>query len=461
MNEHDFSQTSERELEAWRRRVALVETLLDERIDESERRNARWAYQREQGVGERTIRNYLKRYREGGPLALLRRPGGPKGPSPRIHDEALRERLLALIEELPRRTVPQLRRIISREPEYRQAIEAVSDRTIYRFLSEQGLNQKQRAAKATDGGRRSFHQFQASASMELVQGDARDGIWLPDGDTGKVRKTYLFAWVDDYSRRILSARYFFDEKLPCMEQTFKTMVLRWGIPKKCYLDNGKVYTSAQFAFVLAQLHIAKIHHRPYQSWCKGKIEAIMKTFKMEFQSEAARAGFLTLEELNSALWAWIEVEYHRRNHSTTGEAPADRFASGLPSDHRRVTDLAWFEALFLQREERKVSKYGAVKLEGNSYHTNASAGSSVQIRYDPFDLRRVWRFEDGRSVETLEPQKLNHQIAPQIPEEQRRSKPEISEAAGAYFSALRERHARMQAESRRPKYDRLTGEQQA
>jgi hypothetical protein len=126
-----------------------------------------------------------------------------------------------------------------------------------------------------------------------------------------------------------------------------------------------------------------------------------------------------------------------------------------------VTDLAWFEALFLQREERKVSKYGAVKLEGNSYHTNASAGSSVQIRYDPFDLRRVWRFEDGRSVETLEPQKLNHQIAPQIPEEQRRSKPEISEAAGAYFSALRERHARMQAESRRPKYDRLTGEQQA
>jgi len=437
-----------------------VETLVDEQIDESERRNARWAYQREQEVGERTVRNYLKRYREGGPLALLRRHGGPKGPSPRIHDEALRTRILALIEESPRRTVPQLRRIISREAEYRQAIDAVSDRTIYRFLSEHGLNQKQRAVKATDGRRGSFHQFQASASMELVQGDARDGIWLPDGDSGKVRKTYLFAWVDDYSRRILSARYFFNEKLPCMEHTFKTMVLRWGIPKKCYLDNGRVYTSAQFAFVLAELSIAKIHHRPYQSWCKGKIESIMKTIKTEFQSEAARAGFLTLEELNSALWAWIEVEYHRRNHSTTGEAPADRFTSGLPSDHRRLTDLAWFEALFLQREERKVSKYGTVKLEGNSYRTTAAAGSSVQIRYDPFDLRKAWRFEDGRSVETLQPQTLNHQIALQIPEEQRRSRPEISQAAGAYFSALRERHARLQAEAKRPKYDKLAGEQQ-
>jgi Fic family protein len=89
MDEHDRSQISERELEAWRRRVALVETLLDERIDEQERRSARWSYQREQGVGERTVRNYLKRYREGGPLALLSRHGGAKTPCLRIHDQAL------------------------------------------------------------------------------------------------------------------------------------------------------------------------------------------------------------------------------------------------------------------------------------------------------------------------------------------------------------------------------------
>ena len=227
------------------------------------------------------------------------------------------------------------------------------------------------------------------------------------------------------------------------------------------LDNGKVYTSAQFAFVLAELAIAKIHHRPYQSWCKGKIEAIMKTLKSEFQSEAALAGFRTLEELNSALWAWIDVEYHRRNHSTTGEPPAARFAAGLPADHRRIEDLAWFEALFLQRDQRKVSKYGTVKLEGNTYRSGASAGSSIEIRYDPFDLRKVWRFEERRCVETLTPHRLNRQIALQIPEEQRRSKPEVSQAAGAYFTALRERHARLRAEARRPKYDRLAGEQEA
>jgi len=155
------------------------------------------------------------------------------------------------------------------------------------------------------------------------------------------------------------------------------------------------------------------------------------------------------------------VEYHRRNHSTTGQPPADRFASGLAGDHRRVEDLAWFEALFLQRGERKVGKYGTVKLEGNTYRTAASAGSSVQIRYDPFDLRKVWRFEDGRSVEALSPQKLTNEIALEIPQEQRRTAPEVSQAAGAYFSALRERHARLQAEANRLKYDKLAGEQEA
>jgi transposase InsO family protein len=464
VDEIDWMQISEEELEAWRRRLALVETLIDESIDESERRETRWAYQREHEVGERTIRNYLKRYREQGPGGLLHHRRGQQPRSVRIHDEALRKRILSLIEERPRRTVPQLRRLLTRDSDYKQAINAVSDRTVYRFLSEQGLSQKQRAAKASDGGRRSFHQFQASASMELVQGDARDGIWLPDpeDETGKTRKTYLFAWVDDFSRRILSARYFWDERLPRMEQTFKTMILRWGIPEKVYLDNGRVYVAAQFTFVLSQLAIKKIHHRPYQAWCKGKVEAVMKTLKTEFQAEAQRAGFQTLEELNTALWAWIDVEYNRRNHSSTGQPPAQRFTGGLPKDHRRIEDLAWFEALFLLRDHRTVSKYGVVKLESNRYRTQAPAGSVVEIRYDPFDLRTVWRFEDGHCVETLAPQKIVNASLPNIAEERSAKPTQVSASASAYFATLRQRQSQLRAEADTPQYNKLKkGEQRS
>ena len=60
--------------------------------------------------------------------------------------------------------------------------------------------------------------FKLARPLDLVQGDGRDGIWLDTKD-GK-RKTYLFVWIDDYSRKLLSGRYFFDEKLPRMEDTF-------------------------------------------------------------------------------------------------------------------------------------------------------------------------------------------------------------------------------------------------
>ena len=271
MNDTDWTHLEERHLESWQQRMELVETLLDERIHETERAEIRRSYIRQHGISEHTIRNYLRRYGDHGADGLVFHHSRRQTRSPRIHDVARRHKILALIEEHPRRTVPQLRRILTKDPDYAEMISIVSDRSIYRFLAENGLTQKQRSAKAIDPARRSYRQFEAAASMELVQGDARDGIWLPDPDNPEMtRKTYLFGWVDDYSRKILSARYYWDEKLRRLEDSFKTMVLRWGIPKKAYLDNGSVYIARQFVFVLSRLAIRKIHHKPYQTWSKGR-----------------------------------------------------------------------------------------------------------------------------------------------------------------------------------------------
>lgn len=458
MNAMRWTELDEQHLESWQRRVELVETLLDERIHETERAEIRRSYIRRHGVSERTIRNYIRRYREHGAEGLLFHQSRRESRSPRIHEAGLRDKILALIEEHPRRTVPQLRRILTKDPDYTASIAAVSDRSIYRFLAERGLTQKQRAAKAIDPSRRSYRQFEATASMELVQGDARDGIWLPDPENPeKSRKTYLFGWVDDYSRKILSARYYWDEKLPRLEDSFKTMVLRWGIPKKAYLDNGNVYIARQFAFVLSRLGVRKIHHKPYQAWSKGKVEAIMKTLKTDFQSEAQRAGFRTLEELNSALWAWIDVEYNRRNHSTTGQPPNARFADALPTDHQRIENLEWFEALFLVPTTRTVHKYGLIKLEGNKYRTKTTHGTVIEVRYNPFDLSAVWRYEGDTCVETLTVHTLNNPVADRLPEERDVPAPEVSQASSRYFTELRERQARIRNAEATPRYSRLSG----
>jgi hypothetical protein len=232
MHENDWQGLSEAEFEKNTTIIELVESLADESLSPDERRQLRQEYRLRHSLSDRTIRNYIARYRRGGSQAFLI----PRvyTPSPRIHDRQLADAILALVKERPQRTVPKLRKLLAADAHVGQSIQKISDRSIYRFLLEHGLSQKARYALLCEDGRMSYHRFQAARPLDLVQGDARDGIWLDTKD-GK-KKTYLFLWVDDYSRKILSGKYYFDEKLPRMEDTFKRLVLRWGIPLKIYLD---------------------------------------------------------------------------------------------------------------------------------------------------------------------------------------------------------------------------------
>lgn len=452
----DWQEIPEIEFEAYQRRLALVETLTDDGIDVLTKREVRQDFCRFHDICERTIRGYVQKYRDGGAEALIfyRKKKNPI----RIKDEKLQKKITGLLEEIPTRTVPRLRRLISQDEELSPLILTISDRTIYRFLMENNLSQKQRYRMLRENGRKNYHQFQAPHSMNLVQGDARDGIWLTCPD-GQVRKTYLFGWVDDYSRKILSAKYYFDEKLPRMEDSFKDMILRWGIPEKVYLDNGSVYIAHQFAAVLGDLKIKKIHHKPYQAFCKGKVEAIMKTIKRDFQEEAQKAGFTTLDELNSALEAWIEMDYNKRKHSSTGETPSERFIDGLTETHRRVKDLRWFNNLFLIRETRTVTKYGRIKQSKNEYSVKSVPhGTVIEIRYDPFDLTKIYRFENQEFKETLLPSTLNNLRAENIPEEISKPKNKVSQDSVAYFEKLRKLHIKEQSLGPVPSYAELLGD---
>ena len=152
-----------------------------------------------------------------------------------------------------------------------------------------------------------------------------------------------------------------------MFDSLRYCLLRYGIPLRVYVDGGKVYVSRHFLAILVELLIKHVRHPPYQAYCKGKIEAANKIIKNQFQREAQVAGFRTIDELNSAFWAWMDLQYNPRVLAATGQSPDARFRAGLPPDQRRVTDLDSFNALFLWRERRTVSKYGRIKLHGNQY----------------------------------------------------------------------------------------------
>ena len=202
------------------------------------------------------------------------------------------------------------------------------------------------------------------------------------------------------------------------------------------------YLPRHLIAILVELHIKHIRHPPYQAYCKGKIEAANKIIKNQFQREAQVAGIRTLDELNSAFWAWMDLDYNTRILAATGQSPDARFGDGLPPDQRRITDLDSFNALFLWRQRRTVSKYGRIKLHGNQYPvTSVPYGTVVEVRFDPYDLAQLAIYDaSGVLIETTSAAKQVTAQVPNIPAESAAKPAQVSAAARAWFTRLREQH---------------------
>jgi len=417
---------------------SLLEPLLQPELSMQEMKKLRDEACMKLSITRRTLRRYLKKYRDSGLKNLLRKVRADAG-SVRQATDGIIAKLKELLLENPRRSLPRAFSMLVHDPEWTERVKGMSLSTLYHHVRKAGLIISDRK---TGPEEKIYHRFESDLPNRLWQGDARSGIWLPHPDIPESKKrTHLFAWVDDFSRKVVFARYYWDEKLPRMEDCFRNAVLRHGLPSKVYCDNGNVYISGQFTMLLDSLGVRKIHHPPYQAWCKGKIEAIMKTI-LSFQSDAGMTGIQTLDELNETFTAWLDIEYNSKIHSSTGETPEARYRNNIERvPPRRVTDLDQFNALFFFRDTRIVTKFGRISFDGNIYKIpNVKPGESVTVIYDPFDLREVAISLGTEFLGVFRASKLVSTQHEKIPESVLKPKSEVSRQAQRYFQSLREKH---------------------
>lgn len=335
-------------------------------------------------VSVSTLRRYLNAYQTGGFEGLCPAPRVDAG-KPRAFSEDVLAHAIALREEQPARTTQTLVDILARD-ETLALPQPLNVHTLTTHLRRRG---KTRALVARSD--QVYRRFEREAVNELWQADALSGPWLPDPERpGKKRRTTLFCLLDDHSRLVPYAAFFFDGALPRMERVFKLGLLRRGVPKGIYCDNGKVYSSKQFDTACALLGIRHTHTPPYRPEGKGKQERFFETLRAQFLPEVEASGLSTLQELNASLEAWLECVYHRHVHSETGETPWARYSAGLARGEVRPADPELLRRAFLWREKRKVTKTGTLSLQGNRYQVPGHlAGRELELCFDPFDLSQI------------------------------------------------------------------------
>ena len=345
-------------------------------------------YSTRKRIGITTLRRYLKQYREGGFEALLPQERVDKGVPRALTPEVL-EKAVALRQEQPDRTTPMLVELLKRDPDLKLS------QTPNAHTLTTHLRQKGKTRRLLGQSTRAFHRFERDEVNDLWQGDSMVGPWLPDPtQPGKKKRAHLFCFLDDHSRLIPHAEFFWEEALPRLERVLKVAILKRGLPRALYVDNGQVYHATQFAAACASLGIFCKHAAPYSPESKGKQERWFKNVRLQFLPEVETSGIATLADLNESFWAWLELVYHRNIHSETGQSPLERYQAGIAQV--RQADPEVLHKAFLWREKRRVRKDGRVELQGNTYRVDPHfVQRQIELRFDPFDLSVLEVWMDG------------------------------------------------------------------
>lgn len=269
----------------------------------------------------------------------------------------------------------------------------VSRSSVWRILARTGLLQT-RPAEPTIRKR-----FEAQASGDLVQLDTTWGYWLG------LKRLCLILLLDDYSRYILAAEFFWEDSAYNNMLMIRDVVQDYGVFRLLYTDNAsffKVIRHNQSRFqehrqaeyeseitrACRQIGITHFTHRPYQPQGKGKIERLFR-FLQERLMGQLRAG-MDLEQANLKLWEWVDWYNLKHVNRTMGTTPKKRFD---PAGFTPLSGKTHLDDVFCFQDTRKVDKCNQFSYQGMTYMIppeHCLVACRITLHVHPFRYLRVW-----------------------------------------------------------------------
>lgn len=380
INQEDFKVTPEEKQKIATFRFVVIGDLVASNLEPGEqerligekiRRKWQIPFSSRTRVGRSTILRWVKLYKDSGNKieSLFPDERNDRGKTRAIDNETAQS-LILLRKDMPKAPVHELIRALRQKNLITPGVH-LSRTTVYRFLHRQQLMHT--ALFPTDR-----RKFEADLPNDLWQSDCMHGPHVQSD--GRLKKTYLIAFIDDHSRLIPHAAFFFSEGVQSYLCAFQHALITRGLPRKLYVDNGSAFRSHHLELVTASLGIALIHATPYTPQGKGKIERFFRTVRSGFLYDAPTTH---IDALNAAFATWLQESYHQRKHSATGQTPFGRFTAHIHCLRMAPNDI---KDHFRARARRRVAKDRTVTLDGRLYEAPVSLiGQQVELFFHPQD----------------------------------------------------------------------------
>jgi len=286
--------------------------------------------------------------------------------------------------------------------------------SVRRYLKANGLlRQKRLHRRDTEGARRAAARA-ASLETRSYEAEYVNGLWHLDFHegsrrvvlaSGEWRKPNLLCVIDDRSRLVCHLQWYLDVTVEVLVHGLSQALQKRGLPRALMTDNGSAMKAAEFVEGLEGESGLSIAHEPtldYSPQQNGKQENFFGRVEGRLMAMLDGEDLLSLELLNQASQAWVELDYHRTVHSETKQTPLERFLAGpdvgrpCPSSdalrrHFKVT---------IKRHQRRSD--GTVSILGKRFEVPSRYRTMQQlvVRCARFDLRTI-DLVDPRTRELL------------------------------------------------------------
>lgn len=208
--------------------------------------------------------------------------------------------------------------------------------TLIRYFKHLGFNRKKirkkfmaasEALSLPKQTQREIRSFEVDYVGSLWHADFHHGSFRVLGKDGRWIKPMCLAICDDHSRLACHVQWYESEQTEDLVHGFSQAVMKRGMPGAFMTDNGAAMTSDEFKSGLLKLGIQQDFSLPYCPYQNGKVEKFWANLEGRLMAMLTAQKDLTLDQLNDATCAWVEMEYNCRVHDEIKMTPRQRFSS--------------------------------------------------------------------------------------------------------------------------------------
>ena len=305
---------------------------------------------------------------------------------------------------------------IQRIKELKKEYPHISGTLIYNKLSDEGfinpndiclgtilkfIRDNKTLFNETEGiDRRAFVMEHAN---DCWQADTSHGPYLTID--GKKTLTYLIAIIDDASRLIVGAKFYFNDNSINLQDIFKSSVKKYGVPKKIFVDNGTTYKNDQFNIICASLGLVLIHARPYSGASKGKIERFFHTMKETWMRGLNWNDIKSIDELNDLLNDFI-ANYNNSVHSSLKNELGENITPNsrwFKDAHLiKKLDNNFIDIAFLHTAYPTIRSDAIANIKTHEFEVPMKyIGKKITVKFNPLNYDTAWIYENNKLIENI------------------------------------------------------------